>query len=77
MGPLSFLGVSVASQLPNPAQPEFPAVVGALGAFLGSARALIRTRSWDQAREAAFQAGFWGTAVGLIAYGFGLVTGVY
>jgi hypothetical protein len=74
---LAISAIGPGAQLPDPGAPDFVVIIGALWAFLGSARALVRTRSWSEARDDAFKAGFFGTAIGLLVYGFGLVTGVY
>lgn len=67
---------SFASQLPDPGQPEFPAIVGALVAFLAAALTLRRSGDWDEAQRAAFQGGFMGTAAGLVVYLVGLISGL-
>jgi hypothetical protein len=77
VGVLNLVGVSVASQLPQPGEPEFPAIVGGLGAFVGAATALMTGGSWTRAQNDAFKYGFWSTAAGMGVYGFGLVTSVY
>ncbi len=46
-------------------------------AFLGGAFEYARNRSWDGVQEMAFKIGFMATGGAIVAYLFGLVTGLY
>jgi hypothetical protein len=66
-----------ASTLPDVGSAGFPAILGVLFAFLGTAFSLLAGVSREEVQWNAFFLGFVGTGLGLSAYGFGLVTDLY
>jgi hypothetical protein len=72
-----YAAIQLASSVPSPADPGFPAVLAMLAAFAGGAWELMRTRSWDGVQLQAFKFSFVATGAGICAYAFGLVSGLY
>jgi len=66
-----------ASTLPDFGSPSSPAFVSFAVCFLLTLAALWRRESREEIRWAAFVGAFIGAGVGLLAYAFDLITGLY
>jgi len=62
--------------LPDPSEPEFPALAGAAGAFLAAAVAFLRRSSREEVEWEAFRGGFVGSGTGIVIYLVVLITGL-
>lgn len=67
----------VAADLPDPGEPIFVPLSALLGSFLWGGVARARREPPEVVQEATLRGGFWGAALGIALYGFGLVTGLY
>lgn len=64
-------GYSVAQlmgEMPDPGDPNFPTIMGMVGAFVGSAFHLARKRSIDGIQLTAFMFAFVATGIGYVSF---------
>ncbi len=67
----------LAASLPDPGSPDLPALFSIAAGFVLTAHAFWRGDTRGDVQWAGFKGAFIGAGVGLVVYGFGLLTGLY